>query len=78
MHPIKLNIFQRGILQKVATVVVYFASFLAMALILDWLDKRRFTVVAEKAQRQGILTAESLRDLKVQITAMDEAGHALG
>ena len=69
-QPQKLNIFQRGILQKVATVIVYFASFAAGALILDWLEKRRFTVVAEKAQQQGILTPESFRNLKAQIAAM--------
>ena len=70
-QPQKLNLFQRGILQKVAIVVVYFASFAAGAFILDWLEKRRFIVVAEKAQQQGILTPESFRNLKAQIVAMD-------
>jgi sterol desaturase/sphingolipid hydroxylase (fatty acid hydroxylase superfamily) len=70
-QPQKLNLFQRGILQKVATAIVYFASFVTGAFILDWLEKRRFTVVAEKAQQQGILTPESFRDLKAQIAAMD-------
>ncbi|MDR2572734.1 MAG: hypothetical protein LBC94_00060 [Desulfovibrio sp.] len=71
-QPQKLNISQRGILQKVATVIAYFASFAVGAFILDWLEKRRFTVVAEKAQQQGILTSEGFRDFRAQIAAMDE------
>ena len=67
----KLNIFQRGILQKTASVAVYFGSVAAGAFILDWLEKRRFTVVAEKAQQQGILSPESFRSFKAQIAAMD-------
>jgi hypothetical protein len=69
----KLNIFQRGILQKTASLAIYFISFAAVAFILDWLEKRRFSVVVEKAKQQGILTAESFRDLKTLIVAMDES-----
>jgi len=69
----KLNIFQRGFLQKAASIGVYFVSFMVVAFIIDWLEKRRFTVVAEKAQQQGILTLESLHDFKAQIAAMDVA-----
>lgn len=71
-QPKKLNIFQRGILQKIASIIVYFASFAAMGFILDGLEKRRFTVVAEKAQQQGILTPENFRGLKALIATMDE------
>jgi preprotein translocase subunit SecY len=73
MPPTKLNIFQRGILQKAVSVAVYFISFVAVAFIVDWLEKRRFTVVVEKAKQQGILTAENFRDLKALIAAMDES-----
>jgi len=51
MPAIELNIFQRGILQKTASAAVYFVSFVAVAFILDWLDKRRFTVVVAKAKQ---------------------------
>ena len=71
-QPQKLNLFQRGILQKAATVAVYFVSFAAMAFTLDWLEKQRVTVVAEKAQRDGILSLENFRDLKARIATMDE------
>ena len=44
-HTQKLNLFQRGILQKCATFFVYLVSFTIGALIIDWLDKLLFTAV---------------------------------
>lgn len=67
----KLNIFQRGIFQKAVTIAVYFASFAAGGFLLDWLEKRRFLVIAGKAQQQGLVSQENIPSLKALITDMD-------
>ena len=56
---IKLNIFQRGILQKCATVLVYLFSIGLGAFILDWIDKRLFIRLAEEARQKEILSEKA-------------------
>jgi uncharacterized membrane protein/regulator of replication initiation timing len=70
-QPIELNIFQRGILQKCATVFVYLTSILTGAWILDWLDKLLFIRLAEEAQRQKFLSPEATRGFTRLIEARD-------
>ena len=64
MQPIKLNKLQRGILQKIVSGAVYFACFPVTIFTLDWIEKRRFSVIVEKALQKGILSPENFRDLK--------------
>jgi uncharacterized membrane protein len=71
MPSIELNIFQRGILQKCATVFVYFASIVAGALIIDWLDKRLFIRLAEDAAHQKLLSPEVARGFTRLIEARE-------
>lgn len=71
MQTTKLNIFQRGILQKCATTLVYFASIAIGSVLLDWLDKRLFVRLAEEAQQRGILSPEGLRAFTTLIEARD-------
>ncbi len=52
MASTKLNIFQRGILQKCATVLVYMVSAATGTFFLDWLDKRLFIRLAEGRPKQ--------------------------
>ena len=71
MQITKLNIFQRGILQKGVTVLVYFACIAVGAFFLDWLDKWFFVTLAESAQRQGHLSPEATRGFATLIEARD-------
>lgn len=71
MASTKLNIFQRGILQKCATIFVYFASIAVGAFFLDWLDKRLFVRLAEEAQQKNFLSPEGLRAFTALIEARD-------
>ena len=71
MPSIELNIFQRGILQKCATVFVYFASIITGALIIDWLDKRLFIRLAEEAAHQKLLSPEASRGFTRLIEARE-------
>ena len=68
---VKLNIFQRGILQKGATAFVYLVSIAIGAFILDWLDKRLFIRLAEEAQQRGILSPDASRSFATLIEARD-------
>ena len=63
----KLNIFQRGILQKCATTFVYLAGIVIGALILDWLDKRLYIRIAEEAQRLKLFSPEATRGFIVPL-----------
>lgn len=54
----KLNVFQRGILQKCATVFVYLFSIGLGAFILDWIDKCLFIRPAEEVQQKEILVLQ--------------------
>lgn len=56
---VKLNIFQRGILQKGTTTLVYLFSIGIGAFILDWMDKRLFVRLAEEAQQREILSPKA-------------------
>ena len=67
----KLNIFQRGILQKGAITFVYLVSIAIGAFILDWLDKRLFIRLAEEAQQRGILSPDASRGFTALIEARD-------
>jgi hypothetical protein len=71
VHPVKLNVFQRGILQKIASASIYLTSFPTMVFFLVGIEKRKFIEVAEKAQEKGILSPESFHGLKELIVAMD-------
>lgn len=68
---IKLNIFQRGILQKCATAFVYLFSIAIGAFILDWMDKRLFVRLAEEAQHREILSEKAARAFISLIEARD-------
>ena len=68
---IKLNIFQRGILQKCATAFVYFVSIGVGAFILDWLDKQLFIRLAEEARQRDILSPDALRGFTALIEARE-------
>ncbi|MDR2050246.1 MAG: hypothetical protein LBQ63_00505 [Deltaproteobacteria bacterium] len=68
----KLNIFQRGILQKVAVAAVYFSCFLAGGFFIDWLEKRRFATAVAEARKQGVINSEDFDRLKPLIAWMDE------
>jgi hypothetical protein len=67
----KLNIFQRGILQKAVTLFVYFSCIAAGALILDELEKSRFLTVLENAQTQHIINLDVFKSLRALVVAMD-------
>jgi hypothetical protein len=74
----KLNILQRGILQKVAVAAVYFSCFLVGGYFIDWLEKRRFATAVEEARKQDLMSLEDVGSLKSLISGMDEtAGFAL-
>ena len=68
---IKLNIFQRGILQKCATVLVYLFSIGLGAFILDWIDKRLFIRLAEEARQKEILSEKATGGFIALIEARD-------
>lgn len=68
---IKLNMFQRGILQKGATTFVYLASISIGAFILDWMDKRLFVRLAEEAQQRNILSPKATQGFIALIEARD-------
>lgn len=70
-QPQKLDIFQRGILQKCATFFVYLFSIGVGAFILDWLDKRLFIRLAEEAQQKEILSQKAAHGFTVLIEARD-------
>ena len=67
----KLNIFQRGILQKCATVFVYMVSAATGAWIIDWLDKQSFIRLAEEAHRQNLISPEAVRGFIILIEARE-------
>lgn len=71
MQATKLNIFQRGILQKGVTVLVYFACIAVGAFFLDWLDKWFFVTLAESARSRGNLSPETTRSFITLIEARD-------
>jgi Na+/glutamate symporter len=72
MQSIALNILQRGILQRVAVIAVYFSCFLAGGFFIDWLEKRRFATAVTEARQQGITNSEDFGRLKPLIAGMDE------
>jgi len=67
----KLNMFQRGILQKCAFVFVYLVSITTGVLIVDWLDKRLFIALVQKAQEQGSIPLEGARSFITLIESRD-------
>ena len=71
MASTKLNIFQRGLLQKAATVFAYFGSIAIGTLILDSFEKGSFITIAEHAEQQGIITSEGFNGLKLLIESRD-------
>lgn len=71
MSSVKLNMFQRGILQKGATAFVYLASIGIGAFIIDWMDKRLFVRLAEEAQQRNILSPEATQGFIALIEARD-------
>lgn len=78
MSSVKLNIFQRGILQKISVAIVYFFCFLAGGLFIDWLEKRRFANVIAEAKKQDLIILKDTGSLKSLVASMDEtAGFAL-
>lgn len=70
-NSLKLNIFQRGILQKAVAVVAYLGSIAVGAFILDWADKRLFTNSIKEAERQGVITPEALLRIQTLIETRD-------
>jgi len=71
MPSIKLNIFQRGILQKCATVFVYMVSAATGAWAIDWLDKQYFIRLAKEAQNQNLIPPEVAHRFIILIEARD-------
>jgi regulator of replication initiation timing len=67
----KLTILQRGILQKAATIFVYFVSIAVGAFILDWADKRLFINTIQEAKRLEIITPEAFAGLQSHIESRD-------
>ena len=63
--------FQRGILQKGAFVFVYLVSITTGVLIVDWLDKRLFIALVQKAQEQGSIPLEGARSFITLIESRD-------
>ncbi len=72
MSFIKLNIFQRGILQKVATFIVYMACAIAGMLTLDRLEQQHFIDILTKARKQGIISNEIFQELNNLIVSLNE------
>lgn len=68
---VKLNVFQRGILQKCATVFVYLFSIGFGASLVDWIDKRLFIRLAEEAQQKEILSQKAAQGFIALIEARD-------
>ena len=71
MGSTKLNLFQRGLLQKTATIFAYLGSIAIGAFILDWFEKESFIAFAEQAKQQGIITPEGFNGLKLLIESRD-------
>ena len=67
----KLNIFQRGLLQKAVTFFAYLGSIVASALLLDWTDKRLFAATLEEASKRGVITPEVSSTLQMFIEGRD-------
>ena len=67
----KLNILQRGALQTWASIIVYSVCGIAAALIFDRLEKARFIVIAEQAQKKGTINQETAQHLKMIINTPD-------
>ena len=78
MSSVKLNIFQRGILQKISVAIVYFFCFLAGGFFIEWLEKRRFANVMAEAKKQEFIIVQDAGSLKSLFVDMDgTAGVAL-
>ena len=67
----KLNIFQRGILQKAVTVFAYLGSIAIGAFILDWADKRLFTSSIKAAEHRGLVPSDVSSRLQMFIDGRD-------
>jgi regulator of replication initiation timing len=68
----KLNLFQRGFLQKAAVAVTYLVVFVSGAYFLDWLDKWTFINRAKDAAQQGFLSEKGLQGFTRLIEWRDE------
>ena len=69
--PLKLNIFQRGFLQKAITVFVYLGSIALGVFVLDFADKRLFANIIKEAERQGIITSDAFVRIQSLIDTRD-------
>ncbi len=70
-EPRKLNIFQRGILQETAYIIISLGCGAIAMLLLDRFEKLRFVVAMEKARQQDIISQEIASKLKIVINALD-------
>lgn len=68
----KLNIFQRGILQKCFTFFVYTICLISASLFLDWLDKRWFLKWVSNAVEKGEITEKTAQAFAILIQSRDE------
>lgn len=71
MSSIKLNIFQRGALQKCAVCFAYMASFAIGTLVLYWMDTQLFYRFVERVKQRDIFSMEPASGLAALIEARD-------
>lgn len=64
MHPIRLNLFQKGFLQHFVTLAIYICCIPATAWIVNRLEKHDFITIAESALKQGELNLEHFQSVK--------------
>ena len=68
----KLNIFQRGILQKGFTFCVYTICLISASLFLDWLDKKWFIKAVNNALAKGEIPEKVAQAFTILIQSRDE------
>jgi len=66
----KFNMFQRGILQVTAYVIVSLAFFGLTGFLVDFFEKWRFITIIQGAQRQGLISADGFHSVKHLIESM--------
>lgn len=71
MPSVKLDFFQRGILQKAAIVFACLGSLALGAFILNWVDKRLFIGTIRNAEHQGVISPDVFTRLQIFIAQSD-------
>ena len=68
----KLNIFQRGILQKCITFLTYTICASIAAFFIDWIDKQWFLAIAKKYYTHEKISEEMLKAFSLIIESRND------